>query len=135
MKIGFDNKFRYNFFELEYRNDRPHSNSGEILNLKFENCDENSNIEEVQKSTKTERKPDKYAVSAQNNEAKEAVDQLVIRNEDNFECRSCGRTTKKSSDIRRHVEIHIEGLSFECQICGNTFRSRMNLNNHKNRNH
>ena len=96
-------------------------------------------IEEVQKSTKTERKerrkPDQYAVSAQNNEAKEAVDQLVIRNEDNFECRSCGKTTKKSSDIRRHVEFHIEGLSFDCQICGNIFRSRMQLNNHRTKGH
>ena len=97
-------------------------------------------VEEVELPTTTEiqtterkqrRPPIPYAVTTQNNDAKEAVDQLVIRNEDNFECKSCGKTTRTSSDIRRHVEIHIEGLSFDCQICGNTFRSRMSLNNHK----
>ena len=84
---------------------------------------------------KPRRPPTSYTVSAQNNDAKEAVDQLVIRNADNYECKSCGKIARKSSDIRRHVEIHIEGLSFDCQICGNTFRSRMRLNDHKKRNH
>merc|ERR1712126_63406 len=90
---------------------------------------------EIQTSERKARRPPiPYAVSTQNNEAKEAVDQLVMKNADNkFECKSCGRTARKSSDIRRHVEIHIEGLSFDCQICGNSFRSRMVLKNHKNR--
>ena len=95
--------------------------------------------EEVESSTeltKPERKPRKqpsqsYALSTLNMDAREAIDQLVIKNEDNFECKSCGKISKTSSDIRRHVEIHIEGLSFECQICGNTFRSRNILKHHK----
>ena len=95
-----------------------------------------STTKEIQiTEAKERRKPVQYAVSAQNNEAKEAVDQLVIKNKDNFECRTCGKTTRKSSDMRRHVEIHIEGLSFSCQICGSTFRSRINLRDHKTRNH
>ena len=80
---------------------------------------------------KKRRKPVQSSVSGQNNDATEAVDKLVIKNKDNFECKSCGRTTRKSSDMRRHVEIHIEGLSFECQNCGNSFRSRMRLKDHK----
>ena len=32
---------------------------------------------------------------------------------------------------RKHVEIHIDGLSFPCQICGKTFRSRQSFSQHK----
>jgi len=62
---------------------------------------------------------------------KEMIDSLVIRNADNLECKACGKTTKTSSDIRRHVEIHIQGLSFDCNLCDNTFRSRASLKTHK----
>ena len=84
---------------------------------------------------KKSKKPVQYTVSAQNKDAAGAVDQLVIKNEDKWECKSCGKTAKTSSDMRRHVEIHIEGLSFECQFCGNTFRSRMRLKDHKAQGH
>ena len=96
-------------------------------------------IEDVQSYTelsKPERKPRRQtnrsnALSTLNIDAKEATDQLVIKNANNFECKSCGKTARTSSDIRRHVEVHIEGLSFECQTCGSTFRSRNLLNTHK----
>ena len=96
-------------------------------------------IEDVQSYTellKPERKPRRQtnqsnALSTLNIDAKEATDQLVIKNANNFECKSCGKTARTSSDIRRHVEVHIEGLSFECQTCGSTFRSRNLLNRHK----
>jgi len=86
---------------------------------------------EIQTSErKARRLPIPYAVSTKNNEAKEAVDQLVKNADNMFECKSCGRTARSSSDIRRHVEIHIEGLSFDCQICGNSFRTRCSLAKH-----
>merc|ERR1712025_155409 len=116
-------------------------NSNQYLDDSFELKKEDRNedvIEEVPSSEaeqKAERKPRKqgtesYAISSVNLDAKEATDQLVIKNEDNWECKSCGKTAKRSSDIRRHVEIHIEGLSFECQTCGNTFRNRNFLSSH-----
>ena len=84
----------------------------------------------VVKTTKSRTLSKEIAIASSNMNVKEATDELVIRNSDNFECRTCGKTAKNSSDIRRHVEIHIEGLSYECNICGNTFRSRMSLNFH-----
>merc|ERR1712025_382062 len=116
-------------------------NSNQYLNDSFEPKEEDWNedvIEEVPSSKvkqKAERKPRKqasesFALSTLNIDAKEAIDQPVIRNEDHFECKSCGKTSKTSSDIRSHVEIHIEGLSFECQTCGNTFRNRRLLSWH-----
>ena len=68
-------------------------------------------------------------------EAKRAVDDILIKDGDNWVCKVCYKSSKKSCDLRRHAEVHIEGLSFPCQLCGDTFRSRMQLNNHKQYNH
>ena len=75
--------------------------------------------------------------SASNVEAKVAVDDLVEKTENGYMCKACGKisTSRVSSDIRRHAEIHIEGLSFDCQLCGKTFRSRNLLNTHKSAQH
>merc|ERR1712126_480967 len=116
-----------------------HENSSQYLDNSFDPKKENEDvIEEVLYQTdveKTERKPrrqpsESYAVSTLNTDVKDAIDQLVIRNADNFECKSCGKTAKTSSDFRRHVEVHIEGLSYDCQTCGKTFRSRHSLSTH-----
>ena len=72
--------------------------------------------------------------SASNVEAKVAVDDLVEKTENGYMCKACGKTTK-TLDIRRHVEIHIEGLSFDCQFCEKSFRSRNSFNTHKSTQH
>ena len=71
-----------------------------------------------------------------NSDAKVAVDDLVEETDNSLmlKCKSCGKIGKRS-DIRRHAEIHIEGLSFDCQLCDKTFRSRKALLCHKQRNH
>ena len=66
--------------------------------------------------------------------AKRAVDQLVMKVEDGWVCKTCGKKTKgSSSQIRKHAEMHIEGLSFPCQLCEKTFRSRDILKHHKSK--
>ena len=53
-----------------------------------------------------------------------------------FKCNLCGKESRgKSSDMRKHVETHLEGLSYPCQQCGKTFRSNSNFKQHVNRNH
>ena len=76
-------------------------------------------------------------INSSNIDAKAAVDDIVMKVEDGWQCRTCGRksSSRTSSDIRRHAETHIEGLSFECTICGKSFRSRVVLKAHKARNH
>ena len=68
-------------------------------------------------------------------EASKAVDELVIKKGDLWECLTCGKTTKRNSQIRLHAESHIDGLAFPCQQCGNTFRSRNALKCHKQSKH
>ena len=70
-------------------------------------------------------------------DVKSAVDELVEKTGEGYKCKACGKisSSKNSSDIRRHAEIHIEGLAFDCQLCGQTFRCRMNLKNHRINHH
>ena len=50
-------------------------------------------------------------------------------------CSVCGKTGKKYSNMKNHVEIHVEGLSYPCQSCNHTFRSKDSLRNHMYRSH
>ena len=52
--------------------------------------------------------------------------------EGGFKCNRCGKISTKKSNMKQHVELHIEGLSFKCQYCPKTFRSSNVLNNHRN---
>ena len=74
------------------------------------------------------------AVAVQENdssyaEAKQAVDELVIKDGDIWSCRTCGKTEKTNCQMRKHAEIHIEGLSFPCSFCDKIFLSRVALCN------
>ena len=66
-------------------------------------------------------------------DVKAAVDELLERDGELWICKTCEKSSRDKSNMKKHVEIHIEGLSFGCQLCGQTFRSRIKLNNHKTR--
>ena len=55
-------------------------------------------------------------------EVNRKINEIFIQEEDNFKCNVCGKVSKDKRNIRRHVELHMEGLSYECQLCNNTFR-------------
>ena len=76
-----------------------------------------------------------FSNSSTYEEAKRAVDEIVMKIEDGWMCKACNKTVKQSSQIRKHAETHIEGLSFPCQLCGDSFRSRIQLSNHKGFHH
>ena len=52
-----------------------------------------------------------------------------------FNCSVCGKTGKDHSNMKKHVEIHVEGLSYPCQSCNHTFRSKDSLRSHMYRSH
>ena len=68
-------------------------------------------------------------------ELAKVVDDLLVKEGIMYVCKSCGRSAKWVSDMRKHVEIHIEGLSFPCPHCDKTFRSRYVLKGHKKSHH
>ena len=49
----------------------------------------------------------------------------------NWKCKICGKTSATRSDIGRHAEIHLQGVTHCCNICMKTFSSRHTVANHK----
>ena len=61
-------------------------------------------------------------------EIQQKVEELFTQEDKQlFLCNICGKSFKKNSHIRDHVEIHIEGLSYNCNICGKESRSSIML--------
>ena len=56
------------------------------------------------------------------------ISELIEEIEGKKQCKVCGY---KNRELRRHVEVHIEGLHYSCQPCGKTFRSKNSLSKHK----
>ena len=70
-------------------------------------------------------------------EIKTKMNELYEKIDDGWSCLACDHINKgsTSSNIRQHVETHLEGLSFTCNMCDKEFRSRNILNHHKKRYH
>ena len=105
-----------------------------------ENIAEDVENTNTQKANKTESKvwnEGKYektvavANSTPLGETKQLVDQMIVKDGDSWSCKTCNKTSKSNCHIRKHAEIHIEGLSFPCQICGKIFSTRNALSCHK----
>ena len=106
------------------------------LEENYDNDESSVNFEEEYQTNPVKRgqsflcRPSKV-INSSNIDAKAAVDELIMKEGDVWLCKPCGKIAKTSGDMRKHAEIHIEGLSYDCQICNQSFRSRCQLNNHK----
>ena len=58
------------------------------------------------------------------------INKMIEKNDGVWRCKICGKTTTKTTIIRQHAEIHIEGMSFACHICSKTYTSRHTLKCH-----
>ena len=119
------------------RKDFMDSTYGEQQDEEFSDMSVTSNSKPVlaaKKSISRAERTVSVVCNSTNFDAKAAVDDLVEKTDDGWRCKACGKTTK-TLDIRRHAEMHIEGLSFDCQLCDKTFRSRQILADHKRNNH
>ena len=74
---------------------------------------------------------------------KRDTEQYIERiDNDTVQCKVCGKTSSgrahfgvKVSDMRRHIETHIEGLSYPCPSCDKICRSQNSLKHHKQKVH
>ena len=63
--------------------------------------------------------------------------ELYEKTDEGWNCLVCDYTKKESgsTSIRKHIEIHVDGLVYTCNVCSKEFRSRNILKMHKSRNH
>ena len=45
-------------------------------------------------------------------------------------CKVCKFSNTKTTNLREHVEKHIEGVEYPCNLCGKIMRSSKSLRNH-----
>merc|ERR1712189_94632 len=57
-------------------------------------------------------------------EVNQKIKELLIKESDMLKCTVCGKMSKDVRNMRRHVEVHIDGLSYQCTLCDKTFRNK-----------
>ena len=63
------------------------------------------------------------------------IEQMIEKNESAWKCKVCGKTNERNTALRKHVEIHIDGMTLACHICNKTFSNRPNLTSHISKYH
>ena len=95
-----------------------------------QNLEENDkrNQNETKKVMKIEDPNDHEEIDAK-------ITELVTRIGKAWTCKTCGKITRDKTNLRSHIEVHLEGLSFPCSICDKSFRTRITLATHKSKTH
>jgi len=63
-------------------------------------------------------------------ELDETISSMVVQEGGLWSCTVCGKVMKRRSNLRAHVEVHIDSAGHPCNKCDKTFRSRNSLNFH-----
>ena len=68
-------------------------------------------------------------------EIEEKIKELHQKIDGMWTCMVCDYTSTKSTNVKKHVEKHIDGLSYSCNLCNKEFRLINSLNHHKSLSH
>jgi ribosomal protein S27AE len=66
------------------------------------------------------------------------INSLIEKHGDVWVCTRCGKTAtdaRTKANLKRHIEVHIEGVSYNCDMCGKTSGSKNGLQQHKAKYH
>ena len=63
------------------------------------------------------------AIDEQTNQMVEKIDQV-------WTCKLCGKRATNKTNIRRHAETHIGGMSYNCHLCSKSFPAKHPLQKH-----
>ena len=74
-----------------------------------------------------------------NDDLEQKMTELIEWTGENWRCTQCGKLSTNTglgkSNLKRHTQIHMEGLSFPCNLCGKEFRCSNNFTTHMYRSH
>ena len=65
----------------------------------------------------------------------ETINSSFIKTGNTFSCNLCDFTNHRKTQMKQHVEIHMEGEHFSCTVCGKRFRTRESARLHVYRVH
>jgi len=58
------------------------------------------------------------------------IDKMIIKDGKVYKCGICERPSRDRSNLRRHVETHVEGLSYQCTLCFKSLKTKTALYMH-----
>ena len=75
-----------------------------------------------------------------NGTMEQVLQNLAVSKEGRYECKLCGKVSNEnaknpSSDMKKHMQTHMEGLTYTCHFCQKPFRSKNTLSSHKSQKH
>ena len=131
-----------NFIEGQSGHQQPEEDFGQVINNAHVLGEEKSVVKMENGGTQMRRQYSrsssidvtKFDVgSMTSEEIDKKMRELYEKTDEGWRCLACGHTNSgsRSSNIRMHVETHLDGLSYNCNICNKEFRSRKALDNHK----
>ena len=68
-------------------------------------------------------------------EIQQKIKELFTKTDGEWTCMACAYTSTSRSNVRKHVEKHVDGLSYSCHLCHKEFRSVNSLNCHRKKVH
>ena len=57
------------------------------------------------------------AIGHTQEEVEQTISDLITKESDFHKCTVCGKLSKDRGNLKRHVEVHIDGLSYQCNLC------------------
>ena len=97
------------------------TNDKEIMN------DSNITFEEVEHEKSVEENNDNVDVRKKRRE-------LILKNNDGSQqCKVCSKVSTNKSNMSKHVELHLTGISYDCKDCGKSFKNRSALYYHQHK--
>ena len=76
------------------------------------------------------------ALPGQKNESlNESLAELMSYEEGGWSCKACGKVFTIKHNLKRHAEIHVEGIQYECKQCHKVMSNKTAYHNHTSRVH
>ena len=86
-------------------------------------------LETVNQSDSSDIKEENYVLSS-DLDLDLQIDQMIEKNEGQWQCRVCSKRTKLMANMKHHAETQIKGVTHTCHICNKTLSKRESLRKH-----
>ena len=121
--------------DFPYMNNEPiretSVSNNENINIKNEHSDSKRNdVRTIVSSVNCDGNNDTNMA-----ELLEKISEMTEKVNGIYTCKVCQKTAKDRTNLGKHIESHIEGVSLTCEFCSKKFRSRESLRIHKFRHH